>query len=199
MAFRRLSQQAEVIALIGAWPNKSAASRSRGDCRQFIQKILAILTQGGTHFEQRAQLGRPRKLTGEILARIEERYSVLNDEAKWRFKVATLRKIMVQNKLFQLTEIHISITLKKVCKVEQLIWANFICRPVHRMQPQRDRASPATLICLVPEPNALRCRATAASNGQFSWRIVPCWIVGIPQRENRHFVSDRTVSFNADP
>jgi hypothetical protein len=70
--FRRRSQQAEVIALIGGWPNDSAVSRSRGNCRQFIQKILAILTQGGNHFEQRAQPGRPRKLTGEILARIVE-------------------------------------------------------------------------------------------------------------------------------
>jgi hypothetical protein len=49
----------------------------------------------------------------------------MNDEANKRFKIATFRKIMFQNKLFHSPEINISIPLKKPWKVEQLIWVTF--------------------------------------------------------------------------
>jgi transposase len=72
MPFSRLSQRAEVIALIAAGHNNSEISRSHRYSRQHVRKARAILARGGNPFEQQAQLGRPRKLTGEILARIDE-------------------------------------------------------------------------------------------------------------------------------
>jgi hypothetical protein len=95
------------------------------------------------------------------------------DGANKQFKMRTFGKIMVQNKLFHFTEVNISIPLKKSCKVERLIWVNFIHFPKRHFVIFSDLS--ATIIPLAFAP--MKSIPLVRREGK---REVPCVISDFP-------------------
>jgi hypothetical protein len=83
----RLQQRLEILVLIGSGLSESENSRTRGCSRSLVRKIRSAFRSRDNIFEQTAQLGRPTKLTDELLMTLARKLSVLIEPPSARHQV----------------------------------------------------------------------------------------------------------------